>query len=111
MSSSQLLDAFLTTTTDAIIPKTAAGVAAGCKVFGAAILRKSDLSLVIAATNDETASPLLHGEINCIQQFYSLPKESRPEAKDCLFFATHEPCSLCESPAVLPGGWVVGQWC
>jgi len=31
-----------------VIPMTRSGVAAGNKVFGAAILRKSDLSLVIA---------------------------------------------------------------
>lgn len=91
-----LLDALLRTTTDAIIPLTADGVRSGCKVFGAAILRKSDLGLVNAATNHETASPLLHGEINCIQQFYSLA--DHPSPKDCVFFATHEPCSLCTSP-------------
>lgn len=58
-TSAQLLDAFLSTTDDKIIPLTAEGVAAGCKVFGAAILRKSDLSMVVAATNNETSSPLL----------------------------------------------------
>ncbi|ORY28148.1 cytidine deaminase-like protein [Naematelia encephala] len=97
MSSKELLEAFLSTTTDHIIPLTAQGVASGCKVFGAAILRKSDRSVVVAATNHETASPLLHGEINCIQQFWGIPKETRPDPKDCLFFATHEPCSLCLS--------------
>ncbi|KAL7422451.1 hypothetical protein Q5752_003099 [Cryptotrichosporon argae] len=96
-SPAALLDLFLTTTTDTIIPLTAAGVAAGSKVFGAAIFRKADLGLVIAATNDETASPLLHGEINCIQQFFALPASARPAPADCLFFATHEPCSLCLS--------------
>ncbi|GMK54738.1 hypothetical protein CspeluHIS016_0113240 [Cutaneotrichosporon spelunceum] len=94
-SPSSLLDALLRTTTDSIVPLTADGVRKGCKVFGAAILRKSDLGLVIAATNHETASPLLHGEINCIQQFYELV--DRPDSKDCVFFATHEPCSLCLS--------------
>ncbi|ODN75850.1 hypothetical protein, variant [Cryptococcus amylolentus CBS 6039] len=92
-----LLKALLKTTTDDIIPLTAPAVAAGCKVFGAAILRKDDLSLVIAGTNQETESPLLHGEISCIQNFYALPKDKRPDAKDCVFFATHEPCSLCLS--------------
>lgn len=58
-TSAQLLDAFLSTTDDKIIPLTAEGVAAGCKVFGAAILRKSDLSMVVVATNNETSSPLL----------------------------------------------------
>ncbi|TYJ51573.1 hypothetical protein B9479_007856 [Cryptococcus floricola] len=79
-----LLKALLKTTADDIIPLTAPAVAAGCKVFGAAILRKDDLSLVIAGTNQETESPLLHGEISCIQNFYALPKDKRPDAKDCL---------------------------
>lgn len=35
-STTALLDAFLSTTVDAIVPLTAKGVAAGCKVFGAA---------------------------------------------------------------------------
>ena len=41
-----------------ILPLTERGVAAGNKVFGAALLRKSDLSLVLAGTNDETDNPL-----------------------------------------------------
>ncbi|WVR03308.1 hypothetical protein IAU60_000299 [Kwoniella sp. DSM 27419] len=94
---SDLLTAFLDTTEKDIIPLTAKGVSEGCKVFGAAILLKSDLSLVQASTNDEKTSPLLHGEINCIQQFYAIPPTQRPQAKDCIFFSTHEPCSLCLS--------------
>lgn len=80
-----------------IVPKTAAGVARGNKIFGAAILRKSDLSVVIAETNNETANPLWHGEIHAIKRFYELPEAERPTPKDCLFLATHEPCSLCLS--------------
>ncbi|KAM0787844.1 hypothetical protein ACM66B_003897 [Microbotryomycetes sp. NB124-2] len=97
MSTRQLLDAFLNVTEHDIIPLTAKGVSEGCKVFGAAILLKSSLKPVIVATNDEKTSPLLHGEINCIQQFYQMPKDSRPDPKECIFFATHEPCSLCLS--------------
>ncbi|MGO7718742.1 nucleoside deaminase, partial [Rhizobium johnstonii] len=36
-----------------ILPLTESGVSLGKKVFGAAILRKSDLSLVVAETNHE----------------------------------------------------------
>ncbi|KAK8100768.1 hypothetical protein PG999_011142 [Apiospora kogelbergensis] len=95
-----LLGTLLSTIETRIIPLTAEGVASGSKLFGAAILRKDDLSAVTVATNNEKASPLLHGEINCIQQFFSLPEtatSSRPVSKDCLFLATHEPCSLCLS--------------
>lgn len=85
-----------------IVPKTMEGVQAGCKLFGAAILRKSDLSLVVASTNTETKSPLLHGEVTAITEFYEL--SNRPAAKDCIFLATHEPCSLCLS-AITWGGF------
>ena len=61
-----------------IVPKTRAGVAAGNKLFGAAILQKSDLSLVVAETNAETKNPLFHGEISTLNAFYKLPVERRP---------------------------------
>jgi tRNA(Arg) A34 adenosine deaminase TadA len=93
-----LLSALLRTTEDRIVPLTRAGVTSGSKLFGAAILSRSDLSPVQVATNDERVSPLLHGEINCIQQFFtSIPSSQRPTPRDCVFFATHEPCSLCLS--------------
>lgn len=77
--------------------KTQAGVAKGNKIFGAAILRKSDLSLVLAETNNEIENPLWHGEMHAIKRFWELPQADRPAPKDCLFLATHEPCSLCLS--------------
>lgn len=80
-----------------IAAKTREGVAGGNKLFGAAILRKADLSVVIAETNNETENPLWHGEIHAIKRFYELPADQRPAPGDCLFLATHEPCSLCLS--------------
>lgn len=80
-----------------IVPKTADGVTRGNKLFGAAILRKSDLSVVIAETNNETENPLWHGEMHAIKRFYELPADQRPDPKDCIFVTTHEPCSLCLS--------------
>jgi tRNA(Arg) A34 adenosine deaminase TadA len=80
-----------------IAPRTQRGVERGNKLFGAAILRKSDLSLVVAETNNETENPLWHGEMHAIRRFYELPAEGRPAPRDCLFLATHEPCSLCLS--------------
>lgn len=80
-----------------LVPLSRAGVAIGNKIFGAAVLRKSDLSLVVAAVNGETENPLWHGEINAIRRFYELPAGERPDARDCLFLTTHEPCSLCLS--------------
>ncbi|KJR86334.1 CMP/dCMP deaminase zinc-binding protein [Sporothrix schenckii 1099-18] len=80
-----------------IVPLTATGVASGSKVFGAAIFTRDGLEAHTVATNNERDSPLLHGEINCIQTFFATPAEGRPATADCIFFATHEPCSLCLS--------------
>jgi tRNA(Arg) A34 adenosine deaminase TadA len=80
-----------------IAPVTRVGVARGNKLFGAAILRKSDLSVVVAETNNEIENPLWHGEMHAIKRFFELPADQRPDVKDCLFLATHEPCSLCLS--------------
>ncbi|SMQ72104.1 tRNA(Arg) A34 adenosine deaminase TadA [Devosia lucknowensis] len=80
-----------------IAPVTAGGVDRGNKLFGAAILRKSDLSVVVAETNNEIENPLWHGEMHAIKRFFELPADERPATADCLFLATHEPCSLCLS--------------
>lgn len=87
-----------------IAPKTRAGVARGNKIFGAAILRKSDLSLVIAETNNEVENPLWHGEMHVIKKLYERDRATLPAPRDCLFLATHEPCSLCLS-AITWGGY------
>lgn len=94
-----LLKSLLDIIENAIVPLTSQGVSKGNKLFGAAILSKKDLSPITIATNNETASPLLHGEINCIQQFFAQDFENgkRPSPRDCVFVATHEPCSLCLS--------------
>jgi len=86
-----------------IVPRTARGVAVGNKLFGAAILRKSDLSVVIAETNNEMENPLWHGEVHALKRFYELPKADRPDTRDCVFLATHEPCSLCLSAITWTG--------
>ena len=77
-----------------VAPLTAAGVRRGNKLFGAAILRHDDLSLVVAETNNEVENPLWHGEIHAIKRFYEMPAERRPAPADCYFLCSHEPCSL-----------------
>ncbi|MGI2032202.1 nucleoside deaminase [Rhizobium panacihumi] len=84
-----------------ILPLTAKGVAAGNKIFGAAILRKSDLSLVIAETNNETENPLWHGEIHALKRFHELSEKFDP--KDLIFLSTHEPCTMCMSAITWAG--------
>lgn len=91
------LDRLLDVIADDVVPLTAEAVARGCKIFGAAILRKDDLALVVAATNNETENPLWHGEMHAIKRFHELPADDRPSPADCLFLTTHEPCSLCLS--------------
>jgi tRNA(Arg) A34 adenosine deaminase TadA len=100
---SRLLDALFGTMEDDVIPTTEAGVAAGNKVFGAALLRKSDLSLVLAETNNETENPLWHGEVHTLKRFYEMPQCDRPDTKDLIFLSTHEPCSMCLSAITWAG--------
>lgn len=101
---SRVVDSILTVLEKEVAPKTLAGVKAGNKLFGAAILNKSDLSTVIAATNTETGNPLMHGEVTAILAYYNLPKAQRPAPADTIFVATHEPCPLCLS-SITWGGW------
>ena len=84
-----------------ILPLTQAGVAAGNKVFGAAILRKSDLSLVVAETNNELENPLWHGEVHALKRFHELG--DRPDTKELIFLSTHEPCTMCMSAITWAG--------
>jgi len=97
METGALLNRLLDVIEFEIAPKTRTGVERGNKLFGAAILRKSDLSTIIAETNNEIENPLWHGEMHAIKRFYELPASGRPAPSECLFLATHEPCSLCLS--------------
>ncbi len=103
MAEPSFIDRLLDVIEHDIVPKTADGVVHGNKLFGAAMLRKEDLSLVIAETNNETENPLWHGEVHCLKRFYEMPKADRPDTKDCIFVATHEPCSLCLSAITWTG--------
>jgi tRNA(Arg) A34 adenosine deaminase TadA len=102
-----LIDRLLTVMEAEIIPLTREGVSNGNKVFGAAMLKKSDLSTIVAGTNHETENPLWHGEIYTINQYYEMvnrDESRRVDPKNVIFFATHEPCTLCSS-AITWGGY------
>ena len=103
MADASFIDRLLDVIENDIVPLTADGVTHGNKLFGAAILRKDDLSVVIAETNNETENPLWHGEVHALKRFYELPRDARPATKDCIFIATHEPCSLCLSAITWTG--------
>ncbi len=86
-----------------ILPLTIKGVAKGSKIFGAAIIKKNDFSLVIAETNNEIENPLWHGEMHALKKFYELDANRRPKEKDCMFLSSHEPCSMCLSAITFSG--------
>ena len=103
----KLIDRLLAVMENEIIPLTQAGVRNGHKIFGAAMLKKSDLSTIIAGTNHETENPLWHGEVYTIKQYYEMVNKDesrRVDPKDVIFLATHEPCPLCSS-AITWGGY------
>ncbi|MDP2734176.1 MAG: nucleoside deaminase [Hoeflea sp.] len=86
-----------------ILPLTEKGVAEGNKVFGGALLRKSDLSLVMAETNRETENPLWHGEVHLLKCFYESPLSKQESTRDMIFLSTHEPCTMCMSAIAWAG--------
>jgi tRNA(Arg) A34 adenosine deaminase TadA len=103
METVSLLSRFFDVIEEDIAPKTRVEVMRGNKIFGAAILLKSDLSLVIAETNNEVENPLWHGEMHAIKKLYERNRASLPAPRDCIFLATHEPCSLCLSAITWAG--------
>ncbi|KAJ6783808.1 hypothetical protein PWT90_02924 [Aphanocladium album] len=107
MKTSGLLLSLLQVIQDSVVPVTEKAIQFGNPLFGAAVLARDSLRPLTIATNNGTVSPLLHGELNCIQQFFtvSFPKaKCRPNpANDTIFLATHEPCSLCLSAIAWAG--------
>lgn len=101
MSSNTIAARLLEVIEDNILPLTAKGVSMGNKLFGAAILRKSDLSLVVAETNKELENPLWHGEVHTLKRFYEMGE--KPATKDLIFLSTHEPCTMCMSAITWAG--------
>ncbi len=86
-----------------ILPLTTKGVAEGNKIFGAALLKKSDQSTYLVATNNEVDNPLWHGEMHLLKLYYEIPESERIPVKQLLFVSTHEPCSLCLSAITWAG--------
>ena len=85
---------------DTLIPETKIAVQKGNKIFGAFVVKKSDLSFVITGTNNEITNPLYHGEISALFNFF---KSKNLNPKDYYFISSHEPCSLCLSAITWSG--------
>ena len=92
----KILDIFL----NDLIPETKISVSKGNKIFGAFVLNKIDLSLVVTGVNNEIENPIYHGEISTIINFF---KFRNLNPKDYLFISSHEPCSLCLSAITWSG--------
>lgn len=103
MADARLIDRLLDVVEFDILPRTEAGIAAGNKLFGAALLAKADLALVLAETNNETENPLWHGEVHTLKRFYEIDRAQRPATSHLIFLSTHEPCSLCLSAITWTG--------
>jgi len=98
-----LLDNFLDVFNNNILPLTSKEVDSGNKIFGAAIIKKDNYSLVVAGSNNEMENPLWHGETHTLKKFYEIDKKIRPGEKNCIFLSSHEPCSLCLSAITFSG--------
>jgi tRNA(Arg) A34 adenosine deaminase TadA len=86
-----------------IIPATKISISKGNKIFGAAILNKKDLSIIVIGTNNEIINPLNHGEISTINEYFNSNLNNKIQPSDCIFLSTHEPCSLCLSAITWSG--------
>ena len=89
VGNAKLIDAILTVVENDIVPLTQEGVKHGKKVFGAAVLKKDDLSVVMTGTNHESECPLWHGEVYTIKKLYE--KGARPGFKECIFLLRINP--------------------
>ena len=99
----QLATRLLDVIAEDILPLTEKSVGLGNKIFGAALLKKSDFSTYLAETNNEIESPLHHGEMHLLKRYFEQDAATRLPPSDLLFLTTHEPCSLCLSAITWSG--------
>ncbi|CEM04494.1 unnamed protein product [Vitrella brassicaformis CCMP3155] len=94
---SVLFERFTSLLEKEMLPELHKHTAEGGRIFGGAVLRKSDLSTVIVGSNKDYNGPIYHGETQTCIDFFALPAEGRPHPHDCVFVSSHEPCSMCLS--------------
>ena len=59
----KIFDILLNVILEEILPISKISVSNGNKIFGAAILNKNDLSIIVIGANNEVLNPINHGEI------------------------------------------------
>lgn len=86
---------------DDLLPLTKKGVAEGNHVFGGLVLDAKSFNTIVAGTNNRQQNPIFHGEIDTILRFFS--KKDHPVPSECIFVASHDPCSMCISAIAWSG--------
>ncbi|KAI8623077.1 hypothetical protein F5Y19DRAFT_468781 [Xylariaceae sp. FL1651] len=74
-SPAALISSFVEVTENRIMELFKQSVSDGNYPFAAAVLAMQDLKPVQVSVNKVKESPLLHGETNCIREFFALPKD------------------------------------
>ncbi len=95
------IDAILRAIKDDLLPLTKKSVQHGNHVFGGLVLDAKTFETVIAGTNRRQDNPIFHGEIDTILRFFGI--KNHPDPANCIFVASHDPCSMCISAIAWSG--------
>lgn len=95
------IDKILDAIKNDLLPLTKKGVEEGNHVFGGLVLDAASFRTVIAGTNNRQGNPIFHGEIDTILRFFSM--KGHPDPSECIFVASHDPCSMCISAIAWSG--------
>ncbi len=84
-----------------LLPLTKKGVQEGNHVFGGLVLDSTTFETIVAGTNNRQGNPIFHGEIDTILRFFGT--KNHPDPANCIFVASHDPCSMCISAIAWSG--------